>query len=233
MTVYKAENDRAVLRIEHDDCVESPRTSYDNLGTFLTWERNYLSPDNNSYGDPRDFLQGLAEDYYSGEAERLDEWTNAQLLTLIQKHVLILPVYRYEHGMIAYSTKSFAGRAHHADWDSCQSGWIYVTKAAIREEWNVRTIQPKLRDMIYRNLNGEVETYSSYANGDVYGFVLEKKNAICNDGECTGTCTCGSDDITIETEQVDSCWGFYGTDWENNGIAENIPDEYRELVGQL
>lgn len=48
-------------------------------------------------------------------------------------------------------------------------------------------------------LINEVAVYDQYLRGEVYGFVLEE------DGE-----------------EIDSCWGFYGYDWRNNGIAEHV-----------
>lgn len=231
--VYKAENDKAVLSIHYDQDVESPRKAFDNLGTMLTWTRNYHSPDTNDYSEPRDFLQGLAEEFYAGDTYNLDNWTDKQLMTLIEKHVFILPVYKYEHGGIAYSTGSFKGRAHHAEWDSGQVGWIFVTKEAVRKEWSVKRISPGLQEKVLKNLKGEVAVYSAYANGEVYGFTLEKKIAICTDGECIGVCTCGSDDVTVELKEIDSCWGFYGSDFKTNGVAEHIPEQYLELVGKL
>ncbi|SHF15500.1 hypothetical protein SAMN02745133_01946 [Desulforamulus putei DSM 12395] len=57
-------------------------------------------------------------------------------------------------------------------------------------------------------LQSEVETYSQWLEGDVYGFVLKD----------------------AEGNEIDSCWGFYGTDWEKNGLSEHIPSEYRYLL---
>ena len=67
-------------------------------------------------------------------------------------------------------------------------------------------------------LRSEVEIFDDYLCGNVYGFVLEeliKCGEDCN--EC-GDC----EDEDAEGDQIDSCWGFYGTDWENNGIADHL-----------
>lgn len=60
-------------------------------------------------------------------------------------------------------------------------------------------------------LEGEVETFDQYLTGDVYGFVLET-----NDGD-----------------HIESCWGFYGDDFKENGMTDHIPDEYQDLVSNL
>jgi hypothetical protein len=44
--------------------------------------------------------------------------------------------------------------------------------------------------------------------GDVYGYVLED----------------------TEGNEIDSCWGFFGSDWKGNGMAGQIPAEYRYLL---
>lgn len=231
--IYKAENDKAVLSVQYDQDCESPR-SWDNLGTLLTWTRNYNSPDENKFTDSRDFLEELSYNLAKNiEWSLIQGKTDVQLYKIIEKYAFILPVYKYEHGGVAYSTRTYKGRAHHAEWDSGQVGWIYVTKEAVRKEWSVKRISPGLQETVIKNLKGEVEIYSSYANGEVYGYKLEKKIVICNDGECTGVCTCGSDDVTVELKEIDSCWGFYGNNFQINGMADHIPDEYLELVGQL
>jgi hypothetical protein len=60
-------------------------------------------------------------------------------------------------------------------------------------------------------LISEVETYDQYLRGNVYGFILET-----NDGK-----------------HIDSCYGFYGDNFKENGMLEYIPDEYRDLVNKL
>jgi len=60
-------------------------------------------------------------------------------------------------------------------------------------------------------LREEVEVYDQYVRGDVYGFILE----------------------TPEGELMDSCYGFYGNDFKENGMLDYIPDEYADLVDKL
>ena len=67
-------------------------------------------------------------------------------------------------------------------------------------------------------LVNEVRIYDDYLRGEVYGFVLEKKE-VC---ACCGR---------IEYEEIDSCWGFYGTDLEY--MKYEIPKEYRYLLKEV
>jgi hypothetical protein len=59
----------------------------------------------------------------------------------------------------------------------------------------------KRAEQVARYLTGEVETYAQYLEGRVYGFITEIFNP-----------------TTDKWEEGDSCWGFYGQDYE--GIAE-------------
>lgn len=68
-------------------------------------------------------------------------------------------------------------------------------------------------------LENEVRIYDDYLRGEVYGFVLEKKE-VC--------ACCGQ----IEYEEIDSCWGFYGDDLINS-IKEYVPGEYHELLDHV
>jgi hypothetical protein len=57
---------------------------------------------------------------------------------------------------------------------------------------------------------GEVETYDQYISGDVYRF-----------------------EVLVDGEVTDSCGGFYGTKFADNGILDHIEDnELKELLKQ-
>lgn len=81
--------------------------------------------------------------------------------------------------------------------------FIYVSKDAIRKEWKVKRINANLKKIVNSNMVGELSTLEAWANGEVFGFDIETIN--------------------------DSCWGFYGTDLEYNGLmdyARSAIDEY-------
>jgi hypothetical protein len=86
-------------------------------------------------------------------------------------------------------------------------------------------------------LTSEVETYNQYLTGDVYGFKLIKLNQdkvkmYMELYEVDKFENIPDEDL-IDLGEEDSCWGFYGTDWKENGIADNIPSEYKFLIDEL
>jgi len=114
----------------------------------------------------------------------------------------VLPLYLYEHGGITMSTSGFS-----CGWDSGQVGFIYVSKAKIIEEFGDDS--EASRENVRTSMIGEVETFDQYLTGAVYGFIVERK---------TGCDSCGN----VEMEHVDSCFGFYGHDWEASGLWDTL-----------
>lgn len=176
-----------------------------------------------AYGD--EFI----EEYYDTEDEaydRLDElkdefidydWQdelkNNELMSIIENHYVILPLFLYDHSGITMNTTGFT-----CGWDSGQVGWIYVSHDVIKEEYG-KDDEEQLEE-VRTYLENEVETYDQYLRGEVYYFSLEEK-VVC---EC-----CKNE----EWEHIDSCGGFYGSDWEENGLKDHVGKEYEELVNEL
>lgn len=181
------------VRVEQDDHPESPR-EWDNLGTLAAYHRRYNLSDE---GAPVD-VEGAR---YIEESDQY----------------LSLPVYLYDHSILSVSTKSFVGRAHHAEWDSGKLGIIYVSKADVRKEYNVKRITKKIEESVYRVLNGEIETYDQFLRGDVWGYIVEKEKVY----------TAEDGDTITRWEHVDSCWGFYGRE-EVEAEGQSILESYQE-----
>ena len=164
------------IEITDEDYPESPREQWDNLGSIIAWHRNYnLSDKGIDFAEPEDF----------------EDW-------LKDNPSIVLPVYMYDHSGISLSTGQFS-----CPWDSGQLGWIFVTKEKIREEYGVKRITNKLKGKVIKVLRQEIETYSQYCEGRVYGFIVE----------------------TDDGEHIGSCYGFYGEDWEDNGLLEYAQDD--------
>lgn len=104
-----------------------------------------------------------------------------------EKIGVILPLYLYDHSGITMNTTGFS-----CPWDSGRVGFIFVSKKKIREEFGVKYVTKKLVEKVEKQLVGEVETYDQYLRGDVYGFRITD---------------------TETDEEIDSCWGFYGSDY--------------------
>lgn len=181
-----------VLKIINDFDPFNPRKEFDNLGKMVCWHRRY------NLGDKK-------TEYFEDDPEAFQEHMKAH-----PNDYFILPLYLYDHSGITMSTGSFS-----CPWDSGQVGYIYVSKEAIRKEWGVKRISPKLKKLILDNLRSEVNTYDQYITGDVWGFELVREHT----EEC--------EIAPGEEEDLDSCWGFYGSDPKENGMWEYIPEKYR------
>lgn len=120
-------------------------------------------------------------------------------------------------GLIDHSGISMyvGGGAHPADpggWDSGTVGVIYATSADLVREYGEDT--PETRAKADELLRLEVKTYDQYLMGEVYGWVVEKRQPAC---ECC--------DHTPDPEHVESCWGYYNVDDAMDDAMHNVPDE--------
>ena len=133
-------------------------------------------------------------------AEVLEEIWN-----IIHQHYIILPIWGYDHGGLAINTSRSGQFAD--PWDSGMLGYIYVSKKQVKEEYNWKYLTAQRIEKIKSYLRSEVEIYDYYLQGRVYGYV--------------STCDlCGEED---------SCWGFYGEEWKENGLMDYI-DGYCQCV---
>jgi hypothetical protein len=72
-------------------------------------------------------------------------------------------------------------------------------------------------DNAAKAMDGEVRMFWQWSAGEVYGYIIEE-GTTCD--HCTNT----------EWEVVDSCFGFYGSDIETNGMLDNVPSDMREVL---
>ena len=136
---------------------------------------------------------------------------------------IVLPLYLYDHSGLRIKVGSFQGLLPegHAEFDSMQVGWLYCTheralsECKYGEETDEETLE-KAKGM----LEDEVKLYDQYLRGDVYAFSIVR---LTKCGECGH-----------ETEEhIDSCCGFYGDDWDENGMMEHVGEEYAHLFEKL
>jgi len=191
MVVKVAENEEFVLKIVRDMHPEDPR-NWDNLGTMICSHGSYDLGDKNF------------------NAKNYNSWYDMLQHKIIVSDCIYLPLYLLDHTQLYMNTTGFSG-VDPQGWDWGQVGFIYAEKEKVKE---------KTAKEIKEVLKQEVETYEMYLRGEVYGFVLEKKNK-CKD--------CGH--ISLET--IDSCFGFYGGEFKDNGLYEHLPKKAKELVAAL
>lgn len=174
----------AIETISHDGCTieihpdfhpMNPREECDNLGTIWTQERRHKSPDDMPCGS--NVFASIAQEF-GGKAypESMEK--------ALDRECVWLPVWKYEHSGVAY--RASASNPFFCPWDSGAVGYVFVRKADVRKEYGVKRITKAVREKALAVLQGEVEEYSRYANGEAYGFKIMDHNG----------------------DEIDSCWGF-------------------------
>lgn len=132
--------------------------------------------------------------------------------------VVYLPIYLLDHGVISISCSSFS-----CTWDSGQIGYIYTTKEDIMIVYGA--YNEDARKIANKNLINEIEEYNMYLTGDMYRYTLtEKKHykkIYIND-------TNRDEEFGYDEEIIDCCGNFFGTDIENNGLLDEIPNHIIE-----
>ena len=180
-----------LIEVYQDDSPEIPR-EWDNLGTMVCKHRDY------NLGDED---HGYSLDDYESWAEV------AHAIKAFEDVAVILPLYLYDHSGLRMKVGSFQGLLPqgHAEFDSGQVGWIYITKQTIRKDMcrprlrqehpgaphlePIKRITAKDLARAAKLLESEVNTYDQYLSGQVYGYIA-------------------LDPGTGDT--IDSYWGFYG-----------------------
>jgi len=113
---------------------------------------------------------------------------------------IALPIYMYDHSGVTISTSPFS-----CHWDSGFFGIVAVSLDKVRKEYGWKKITSSRRKKIEGYLLGEVQLLDNYYTGEVYGFRV----------------------VSVEdhTEEIDSCWGYYGSD----GL-EQIESECKDII---
>jgi len=145
-------------------------------------------------------------DKHEFNSEDFHSWD--EMKTQIEKEhdvAVILPLYLYNHSGITMKTTPFS-----CPWDSGQVGWIYADKKSIRQNYGVLKVTKKTIERVKKCLLAEVDEYDHYITGEVYGFSIVEKD---KDGE--------------EGELIESCWGFYGSNWKKNGLFDHLDESTR------
>lgn len=191
--VKEATVENETIKIYQDDQAETPR-NWDNLAQMVFFGNH------KHLGDKHDIeLPSFEsrEDFKINGAEYLKKKLNV---------AYICPVNLYQHSGTSISTNS--GYPFNCRWDSGTVGFVVVTKEAVRENWSVRNVTKKYREMAEAIAEAEVKTLNTWISGEVYGFQIED----------------------AEGEHIDSCWGFYGDDNNNNGIKDHINEKFYEAL---
>jgi len=107
---------------------------------------------------------------------------------------IILPLYLLDHSGITMRVGHGFGDVDPQGWDWGQVGFIWVSREKILQEFSKKRLSKELLEKTETILRSEIETYDQYLGGEVYGYCINELN--------------------------DSCWGFYGHNWEENGLLD-------------
>lgn len=200
--VEQFEHNGYIIRILYDIEPGSPR-EWDNVGTMVCWHNRYNLGDEQPKLNPLEWKRELVlgqwkEAWFPNDLREamergidsnryVDDISDEQIDEVLEKHFIILPLYLFDHSGIIMSTSSSRFSAvDSAGWDWGQVGFIYCSMEKARSEFS--GTDAEITEKAIQCLTGEVETYSQYLEGDVYGYIIEDQNK----------------------KHIDSCWGFYG-----------------------
>lgn len=178
--------ERPCLVITPDEGAErdSPR-EWSNLGYFITVDRNYHSPDRHP------MFEGIVKrtgDVAQSQSEHID-LIKAEIEETGETVVAIYPIVKYEHGNVCYEL----GTKH--DFDYSNNGFYIITDKTAKESG--------LDEAMYKDvIRGELKTFTSYVNGEVYAYSLYNDKG----------------------EYIDGCGGFYSLE----ELREALPEEYKD-----
>lgn len=185
----EVQNNGIQLEVFFDLDSDSPR-EWDNVGTMVCFHNRYALGDRHNYDSPQDFKES-------------DEAKSAYVC---------LPIFLYDHTIQKLSNQSFIGRAQHAEWDSGQVGFIYVTNEKVKELTGLEPTEEN-KTAVSEMLCAETELYSSYIEGDCYGFSIKD----------------------MQGNELDSCGGFYGDDMSEvlRQMKEQSDNVYEPLFAKM
>lgn len=140
--------------------------------------------------------------YVLGTVIADDERDEAIARSIRSGEYIGMPVFAYVHSGVMIHAAEI--NPFHCRWDSGRSGWAYMTKAEVRSLMGVKRITKSIKEQALALVRAEVENFSQYLNGEVYGFVIRDTNT---------------------DEVLDSCWGMYG--------MRNVETDARSALKQM
>lgn len=196
-----------ILKIIADFDPLNPRVDYDEASTMVCDHRNYNLGDEDGHDKARSAIRN-SRDYREAwedwdKEDHLDFSHGPDLYKAIKRcsDIITLPLYLYDHSGITIRCNPFS-----CPWDSGQVGFAFMAYSTIRESFMCKRVTPSILERAYELIKSEVRVYDMYLTGDVWGYVIE----------------------TQEGDEVDSCWGFFGSE-EVEKEAESV---YKHYINQ-
>ena len=123
----------------------------------------------------------------------IENLTIDDVCELLEDELVMLPISLYDHSGLSIWLGS-----PNCMWDSGYVGLMYLTKEdALKELGNCT--EENWRECATQCMEAEMKVYDYYISGEVYGFCIEDENG----------------------DEVDSCWGFYGSEAVADQMIQN------------
>ena len=225
-----------ILRIIQDEYAEPPDT-WGNEDIFLVYDHRLFTIRREGF-EPRDIFEHVKALHTGKNKDRIEP---------LYEEYFIFNVYAYIHSGISLSLNNnsypFSDR-----FDVSTTGYILIEKNQVTQGEKDEESEKDAKEYA----EGLIETWNQYLSGDVWGFkVLEPIKTYTITEKELNELTCDLINIstnggerkfiykdqfldvayeTIELEELDSCWGFYGDDPKINGMIDDIDDEIIEEI---
>lgn len=185
------------VEIWRDDIPINPCEEFDELGALICWHNRYSLGNykKNTFPDNRVFMHEISELYTDIDTDYLTESQFTKCVDKAYAINVILPLYLYDHGGLTMNTSGYT-----CTWDSGQVGYIYVSLDDLKKEYGIKRIGKKFREKIESYLISQVEAYDNFLCGDIYGYTI----------------------TTPDGDDLDSCGGFFGDNFDKNGLSEYV-----------
>ena len=188
---------KAKAELVYDQHATTPREC-DNLGTIL------IAPNKSHWIANSDVAVDTSIPFGKNPFEHWENLRREQLKLKKSDIAVVYPITKYEHGAISLSLGYTKG------WDYTVSGFVYVTKDTLRKEYGVKRITKSMLNNAKNCLQTELDTLSSWLNGDCYGWQI-KEYSIAEDGLSWQ-----------EVDTLDACWGYLDQDYARNDMKDAL-----------
>jgi hypothetical protein len=156
----------------------------------------------------------------------LGDWTKAQRVDEVQEWLsewLEESLNNRAEFCTEFGIKHYFGRSTGYSQGDCVDVFICWTP-----EYG-ETTGVKYKDVDDESLESSKKLFDNWMWGDVYGFILEECKSYAKipmekfkEGDIEEF------EEEEEWEEIDSCWGFFGDKWMENGMSDHIPQELHE-----
>lgn len=140
----------------------------------------------------------------------LDELEIIDCMALLKPYAAWMPLWLYDHSGLSISCGERV-YPYNDEWDSSCVGWIVALKENVINLPDVN--ENNWKEAACKIMKNDVLVYDEYLTRDVYGFTLLSRK-----------------DENDTWEEIDSCWGFYGSDILSNGISDNVGNGLAEAI---